>query len=102
MRTLSHVPRHAGVPRRRGLQGLLSIKPEGVESYFTDNTAGVTLQEIFQDKAGNELIWACCRNLRLKKTRPKGVMGHTGVNLEQRPDGFYDYNFSTKTCEKIW
>ena len=79
----------------------LSIKPADVDLYFTDNAAGITLKEIFQAQPGN-YVWTCCRNLGLNKIQPKGLKGHTGVNLEERSDGFYDYNFTTQTYTKIW
>ncbi len=79
-----------------------SVKPAGVDLYFTAAAAGVTLKDIFASQPAAPYVWTCCRNLGLTKTQPTGVGGHTGVNLEERSDGFYDYNFTTGAYTKIW
>jgi hypothetical protein len=80
----------------------ISVKPPDVELYFTAVTAGVTLKQIFESQPAGDFVWTCCRNLGLTKVQPKGLAGHTGVNLEERSGGFYDYNFNTHAYTKIW
>jgi hypothetical protein len=79
-----------------------SVKPADVELYFTAAAGGVTLAEIFRTQPAGDFVWTCCRNLGLTKIQPKGLKGHTGVNLEERSDGFYDFNFTTRAYTKIW
>jgi len=77
-----------------------AIKPDDVHLIFTSSRKGKVLSELFamlRNASTNfDLVWACCRDLALRET------GYKAVRVEQRADGFYDFDFDAGVYTKIF
>jgi hypothetical protein len=85
-----------------------AAKPAGTILVFATSPAGTLLQDLFKvwgdTKRQFDFHWACCQALQLKRqTYSSTLVGSpkTGVNLTQKGDGFYQFDYTTNKYIKV-
>jgi hypothetical protein len=85
-----------------------TAKPAGTILVFASGPAGDLLQALFQvwgdTRRQFDFHWACCQALQLKRqTYGNDLVGNpkTGINLTQKGDGFYQYDYTQNKYIKV-